>query len=339
MNIQSALAAWKKKTVTVSELKTLLHTQSDAELYTLVSNAASSGLLSPVRASGSNGNRSYPLYMKYRVTLAPDDASALEEIAVLHPLLLKSGVLQAKPELYRKHREPILKLNAYLFSGLPKIPIAKKERSFEIFDEEKQLDDRDFRSLLDRLGLTSETLKYYETPEYCFNDFIPRRKSRLRLLICENKDIWFNIRRRMYEDGACEIFGTQIDGVVYGNGNEINACGALKAYTVFLGADEVSYLYWGDIDRAGLDIFLTLRRNSPDLEIDLFTAAYIEMLRLAEGRSVPDSGDHRERTVDYQEIADRFPIEYGNRLLELLENNKRVPQEIISYEALLRVMK
>lgn len=339
MDIDSKLKSLGKKTINKSELEKLLHTSSDAELCNFVSDAAEKGVLSPVKSSGTNGNRVYPIYMKYRITITEDYSEALANIAMLHPSITKTGYLQAKPELYLKYENQLQKLNQYLFQAQPSVKVSRKERSFEIFDEEKQLEDNSFRNLLKRLGLTADALGYYNTPEYCFNDFIPEGKTQMVLLICENKDIWFNIRRRMYEDFSRAIFDTDIDGVIYGSGNKISESGALSAYTRFMNANSVQYLYWGDIDRAGLNIYLSLVKNNPELDIKFFIPAYEEMLRLAETRNIPDSTDHRERVQDYEPIYKLFSDEMRCCIEGYIDANKRIPQEIISYETLLTIMR
>lgn len=339
MNIETKLKAWNKKTINLSELGSLLHTDSDAELCNLVSDAVNYGILTPIKSSGTNGNRAYPLYLRYRIIISEDYSDAFSEIAMLHPAINKTGHLNSKPEMYVKFKAQLQKLNTYLFRTSSKVSVSKKERSFEIFNEEKQLEDKEFCNLLDRLGLTPDVLCYYETPEYCFNDYIPQRKSSMVLLILENKDIWFNIRRRMYEDGAFEILGTHIDGAVYGAGNRVSEAGALSEYTRFMGTDTVKYLYWGDIDRAGLNIFLSLSKNNPAMDIRLFVPAYLEMLRLSENREVSDSNDHRDRVGNYEEIYSLFSDEEKNQLIKLIESNKRLPQEIINYESLLKMMR
>ena len=118
MNIETRLKAWNKKTISLSELESLLHTGSDAELCSLVSDAVSRGFLSPVKASGTNGNRIYPLFLKYRITLSEDYSESLSEISLLHPSITKSGYLQLKPELYLKYKEQLKKLNNFLFTNV-----------------------------------------------------------------------------------------------------------------------------------------------------------------------------------------------------------------------------
>ena len=156
----------------------------------------------------------------------------------------------------------------------------------------------------------------------------------MTLLICENKDIWFNLRRMMFEEGARVLFDTHIDGVIYGCGNRVSEKNALTAYTQFMGNAAVKYLYWGDIDRAGLNIFLSLKRSNPELSIDLFVPAYEQMLRLATGRNMPNSVDLRERMDDYSQLYLLISDPLQEPFREAIMQNKRIPQEIISYKYL-----
>ena len=184
--------------------------------------------------------------------------------------------------------------------------------------------------MLERIGITADTLAFYDTPEYCFNDYIPDRKAQMTLLICENKDIWFNIRRMMFENNATNIFDTHIDGVVYGCGNKVSGMDALTSYTEFIGS-EVKYLYWGDIDRAGLNIYLSAVRANPNINIKLFVRAYEEMLRLAQTKNIPDSDDERNRIEDYSQIFGFVDQNLRTLIEQSIQNNKRIPQEIITY--------
>lgn len=330
--------------ITLTELRSVLHNPNEVTLYDVVSKAVSDGILSPVKKSGTNGNFVYPLYLKYHVLVTAVDHDNASEILSLHPLLLQSGILQQKPDLYTEHAREIRQMNAYLFRVVKEnqVPVSRKERSFEIFGDEKALDH--LGRFFNRLGLSMDVLMYYDTPEDCFHDYIPIRKDNLVLLVCENKDIWFNIRRRMFEDNATSIFGVHIDGIVYGEGNNASAAGtdgngSMTVYTKLLGIPNVFYLYWGDIDRAGFDIYMSIRKNNPTLNMSLFKQGYMEMLRLAEGRNIPDSDDHRTHSNDYKAILQWFGMEYIQKCLSYLDKNKRVPQEIITYQSLLTIMR
>lgn len=335
------LRKYGRKTITKTQLQSLLGISDDEFLFITVSELQNDNILVPIHNSKTNGNRVYPVYLKYRINIPDENFEAeLGEIQKLHPRLQSGSYLIDHPAVYRQHREDFNLLDSYFFkSRSSPVPVSRKERSFEIFGEEKRLDDSTFCRLLENLNLNSETLSFYDTPEYCFNDFIPVKKSNMTLLICENKDIWFNIRRRMFENRASEILGIHIDGTVFGGGNAVSENHALTNYSKFMGDTDITYLYWGDIDRAGLNIYLSLLKNNPELKIKLFTPGYEEMLRLAQNCTIPDSEDRREIMGDYEEIYASVSEKYRDAFKMNILKNKRIPQEIITYENLLTIMR
>lgn len=339
MNYKKILIQNKAKTITREALSSLLMTSSDKELFNHVVVMEKEGLIEKVKASSTNGNFAYPIYNKYRILVKEeinDDEVAL--IKNLHPLIKNKERLLKNVAEFHKYKLELSKLDAYLFRNkINNISVSRKERSFEIFGEEKCLDDKTFCNFLKNIGITEKELNFYDTPEYCFNDFIPLRKDDLTLLILENKDIWFNLRRRMYEDNCNVFLSAHIDGVIYGCGNRISERNALSEYSKFMSLNNISYLYWGDIDREGLNIFLKLKKANPELDIKLFVPAYVEMLHRSKNYMIPDSLDKREIVGDYQEIYDLFVVEDQEILRNLIENNKRLPQEIINYAYLVEV--
>lgn len=340
MHYIEKIKSFGKKTITKNELESIFCVSAEKELFDIIAQLSAQNVLAPMKSAKTNGNLVYPVYEKYRIII-PHDTYSLEqaEIKALHPLILQNGYLQARPEEYVKYQSLLKKLDRYLFSRQESShAVSRKERSFEIFDEEKVLDDQTFCSFLSRLGITKGILHFYDTPEYCFNDYIPEKKPQMTLLICENKDIWFNIRRMMFENHMQVIFDTHIDGVVLGCGNKISGAGALMSYTAFIGS-EIAYLYWGDIDRAGLNIYLSTIRNNPTLNITLFVPAYEEMLRLASARNIPDSQDARDRMDDYSSIYEHISQDLRATLADNIARNKRIPQEIISYASLQKIMR
>ena len=341
MTLCRYLETVRRKTITYQDLKKAAGCDSEESLYHEVKQCVEAGLLSPVASSKTNGNVLFPIYLKYRILAKADESETeKDQISKLHPILLESGLFQRKPAEYQRYKEQIQRLNAWLFSHMDSpIPISRKERSFEIFGEEKQLEDPSFVSLLKRLGVTPDYLSYYDTPEYCFNDYIPERKKALCLLICENKDIWFNIRRMMFEQQKFSLLGTEFHGVVYGCGNRISEKNALTSYTDFLGTSDIRYYYWGDIDREGLNIYVKLKRSNPGLDITLFTRAYETMLDRSVHSPVPTSQDNREQMEDYSEIYSGFDDGHLSMLKESIDQNKRIPQEIISFAVLVDIMR
>lgn len=338
MDVNSKLLAYGKKSITLEDLTDILKVEaSDAKtIFYKVSELIDASILEPVKNSGHNGNLRYPLFKKYRILVKAELSEDVEkQIRQLHPALQRTGYLSSHVQEYLKHRDVIKCLNVFLFSRNAGEPISRKERSFEIFGREKVLDDSEVKSLLRHLEISDSDLGFYDTPEYCFHDYIPERKNNLTLLVCENKDIWFNIRRCMFEDHFESLFGVAIDGVVYGNGNKVsNKAGALVEYVRFMGNPNVTFLYWGDIDREGFDIFRRTRDVNDSLNIKLFIPGYRKMIERAQSICLEDSPSSKKEGVSFENLFESFSAEEQHFLNRVLENNKLIPQEIISYTVL-----
>lgn len=338
MDIKSILKDYGKKIIELKDIKSLLKISilDEKKAYEKISELVLDGIIEPVKSSGKNGNIIYPLYKKYRILVKEkDDSGVLYEINRLHPLLLKSGYLTVKPSEFQKNRVIIKSLNVYLFKNNDEIFISRKERSFEIFGREKVLDDNSVKTLLRKLQITKLDLKFYDTPEYCFHDYIPVRKDHMTLLICENKDIWFNIRRCMFEDGVRSIFGIALDGVVYGEGNKVSdKTGALLEYVKFMGNPDVKFLYWGDIDREGFNIFRRTKEANYQLDISLFIPGYKKMIERARGIDIEYSPSSKKPMVKFNDLIADFSMEDQIFLNDIFDNNKLIPQEIVSYKYL-----
>ena len=338
MNIKEKLLGYGKKTITLEDIKKIMKISlmDEQSAYEQISEMIMEEIIEPVKSSGKNGNISYPLYKKYRILIKEEgDKETIGEVKRLHPLILRSGYLSGNPMEFQRNRVVIEGLSAFLFVDKDEIFVSRKERSFEIFGHEKTLDDSMVKALLRKLQITESELRFYDTPEYCFHDYIPVRKDHMMLLICENKDIWFNIRRRMFEDGVKRLFGIPIDGVVYGEGNKVSdRTGALEEYVKFMGEPDVKFLYWGDIDREGFDIFRRTKDANDRLDISLFVPGYRKMIERAKNIELEDSPSSKKQGMRFDDLINDFSDDERNFLTDIFENNKLIPQEIISYKYL-----
>lgn len=339
--MKNILKDYKKKTITLSELAKLLSINPNEveAIFMQVKELEEEKIVSPVKTSGTNGNYRYPLYKKYHINNREQtDETIIREIRGLHPSVQGGGYLIKHPEIYEEHREDLNKLSTYLLSGRDATCISRKERSYEIFGREKALEmDTDLWKALVNLNITAKTLNFYDTPEYCFHDYIPERKNSMVLLICENKDIWFNIRRCMFEDGARDIFGVHIDGVVYGEGKRVaDKRGALTEYVKFMGYPTVDFLYWGDIDREGLEIFKGAKKANTMLSVSLFVPGYKEMVSRAIDSELEDSPSGKNEGKDYGDLLMDFTDTEKRFIEKALLEGKLIPQEIITYKDISR---
>lgn len=325
-----ALHDHPRKRITLEELNQICDDYE--QLAEQIAELIEHGVLVPVKSSKTNGNLKMPLYMRYTICTENPLQISSDEIDVLHPRLTANGYLLRNRIQFVNNREFLLCLSEWLTNHKGNDMMSRRERSFSIFGYEKALDSH--LQLLDSMGISGDMLRFYETPEQCFSDYIPVRKNKMTLLICENKDIWFNIRRLMYESGVCLLFGIQIDGVIFGQGNDITGKEKFCSYAQYLGADDVSFRYCGDIDRAGFDIFLRLCKAAEKLQIELFLPAYQKMLELSRNIQLPDSDDGRCIMPEMSGILPMFSVDEQEQITLILGNNKRLPQEILSYPIL-----
>lgn len=340
MTFENKVMNHKTKSITKQQLEEYAGTSNVKVLYSLVKPLVDAGLLEPMKNASTNGNSVYTIYSKYRIVRENKDVSnEKQEIQKLYPKLISNNYLTEHPDRYILYKTQLQRLSSFFFKGAGNgISISRKERSYEIFGEEKQLDQTGLISLLKQIGITNDDLAFYDTPEYCFPDYYCRRRKEMTVLICENKDIWFDIRKIMFEDSGCRLWGRVLDGILYGGGNNVTKYKALTEYTHFMGDVHIRYLYWGDIDREGLNIYLRVIKSNPDISIRLFTEGYIRMMDMAKNNNVPDSDDKRELMMDYSEIYALFAEEYQKQFEQYILKNARVPQEIINYGILRKEM-
>ena len=71
MELVNKLKALKKKTITKSGLEKILNTTDPESVYNAIQE--NSDILIPVVSSKTNGNRRYPIYLKYRIAFEQKD--------------------------------------------------------------------------------------------------------------------------------------------------------------------------------------------------------------------------------------------------------------------------
>ncbi|MEN6326349.1 MAG: hypothetical protein ABFD18_09105 [Syntrophomonas sp.] len=301
-------------------------------------------LLSPVKASGSNG-RIPPLYNKYRIIKPREDFTQhMESIRRLNPRLNISAYLK-RPDLYEKHGEIVEGLSRYLWyeAGLLDEPMSRKERSFSIWRREKLLDERFalVREVLRFNGLGEDFLNYYDTPEPFF-EYVHSHSPEMLVLILENKDTWFTFRKLLQATGKNLIAGTAVDLLLYGEGNKITKKGALEEYAAgMLRSREgqvLRFLYFGDLDREGIRLFFRAREANPGLNIQVFVPLYLLMLKLAREREMPESRDKREMPADIEGFGALLGDGQAGIINDLLAAGRYIPQEIVNYQVLATIL-
>lgn len=323
-----------KKLVTIDEMRDYFKIDHYGKLVALVNLLVEQGTLTGVKASKSNGMNP-PLYNRYRINPRVEDLSYLEaEINYKFPLNCNREYYLANLQRYLVDKEAIDKLISYIRDHKQDLVqgMSINERSFAIWGQEKYLRKGHGETILNNLGLSLADLNIYQTPEP-FVYFSLKKERNQRILIVENKDTWYTLRKLMLE-GYSSFFGQALDTIIYGSGKTIER--SLEDYhdTVeeYL-LEPAQVMYWGDIDYEGIAIYERLKnRYRGSLNIELFKPAYEAMVELAQGRPMPQSKEEQNKNIQGIFLAEMQP--YNKKILDLLEEGRYIPQEIVNYQVL-----
>ena len=347
MELPEKIFLHTKQTISDVELQQIFQ-ESDYELFHIqVEKLVESGVLVPVKSSKTNG-RLPPLFNKYRIIKPREDYSGyLASVRRLNPLLNIAGYLQ-KPELYKKHWELVEGISKYLWFARDLLdnPMSRKERSFSVWGREKLLDEHMalVREVLKFNRLDEHFLNYYDTPEPFF-EYHHQPSELMTVLIIENKDTWFTFRKLMQASGKNNISGTEVNVLLYGEGNKITKKGALEEYRTTMlggqggqGGQAARFLYFGDLDWEGIRLFFRTREANPSLDIKPFVYLYRLMLELAESIELPKSLDQRGVIGPLHEFLSLLGLTEESSLTSILAEGRYIPQEIVNYQVTAKIL-
>lgn len=321
------------KRITLEALLSKRHQLDYSQQYTYITGLLEAGRIKPLKASGKNGKKP-ALYREYWLLEEKEDfGPLLEELKFRLVPSISIDYYQSHPDVYQQERPWVLMLDAWLRKQKGRIPVSESvnERSFEIWGREKFLTREQGRKILKHCGVSPEALNLYETTEplacYAHTRAVPQN-----LLILENKDTFYSMRRHLL-DGGESIFGVPIGTLIYGAGK-----GILRSFRDFelcvepYMADARNHIwYFGDLDYEGIGIWEHLAALCrPRRDIRPFGPAYEAMLEKAKQvRSLPDTKEQQNRNID-DTFFGYFPEDRSREMKRILEEGAYIPQEILN---------
>jgi hypothetical protein len=208
-----------------------------------------------------------------------------------------------------------------------------EERCLELFDNEKFLSLSKSR-ILTRLGITYEELKMMKYGQM-FSYWISNRRKTEKVIILENHSTFFSFKR--IAEKNLPIFNIVPDLLIFGDGKRIiKSLGFLNEIT---NPELCNIKYFGDMDPEGWLIYKLLKEKYDNLDISFFMPAY--RFLIDSGKEYP-MGDVLQNTnksiVEYiiKEFKKAGMDYYNNDVMRLWEKRRRIPQELLTYERLLK---
>ena len=185
----------KQTYITLEELENIIKPVDYMDLVQKVNRFIEDGIIAQVGSKRNTNGRIPFLYMKYRIIKDKEKDIELErEIKHLAPEFKIEKYLSNK-NLYKSQRDEIKKLDNFFKTDKEKLKVqlSKNERAYQIWKYEKMLDTQVGKSIL-RVNNLEEILNFYLTPEPFF-DYILNQKENMTILIIENKDTWYTLRK------------------------------------------------------------------------------------------------------------------------------------------------
>lgn len=303
--------------------------------YKYVVDLLSSGQIKSVKSSPGNGKKPALHTQFWLVDEKPDYSTWKDELLYRTDPHIRVDYYLHHLDMYDQDRRYVQRLSEYLQKkgGLPSVAISRNERSFEIWGEEKFLTGGAGRTILSRCNIDEAALNTYSTAEP-FAYFALYRTTPQRILILENKDPFFGMRKFLLE-GNREILGVNIGTLIYGAGKRVVS--SFREFEIsaepYMKDAGNELLYFGDLDYEGILIYETLAEAFTDSGvIRPFVPAYLSILDKGDRvQTLPQSKEHQNQNNNgsFFSFFDEHTV---GRMKNILESGRYIPQEILNTE-------
>ncbi len=326
--IQEMLETSKSKNITLEEIyqftKTIYSPEIAKQMDTIIEKLVQENKLEPLKNAKKN---LIGTPLKYRIVKPKKDyIEVKQEIMKLHNKINIQYYLK-HPEEYEEDRDEILKINNFITLENKEPILTVNERSYQIWKDEKKLKQQE--NILKKLGIDFKELNCYETyePFFYFENNQYNEKNK-KVLIIENRDTFWTFKKiaEKYQNFYL---------IIYGEGKKIlNSFEYIENFNI---KKETDILYFGDIDYEGINIYVSLVQTYSDYHILPYVVAYHKMIELENNpNQIKKKQNKRE---DYIEVfLNYFDEEDRKKLRIMFENNFYIPQEILNYEEVEKIV-
>ena len=320
--ILSFLQDRKKKTILLSELERLVGGQISYEDFALLINElVQRGILTAVKQQGYN-QKTIPLANAYRIVHSKIPADYLQEIERLHfildPLIKLEAYYSLSASEWSNDLPYILLLNDFLKKqGSPANEATAPERSYALVGDEKWIDEKGGKKLLERVGLwAAMNITYLPDPLMLAVNQLARREETSLHLVVENKTAFHALLTYLPD--------TNFYGLIYGAGWKITADIFMLDKQLGLKNHKPCIYYFGDLDYEGISIWHTLNMRYPALPALPF---YCALLSQPAARGKENQVCNEEALAHFLTY---FPAPDQERIRDILSNGGYYPQEALS---------
>nr|WP_263327791.1 Wadjet anti-phage system protein JetD domain-containing protein [Neobacillus sp. Marseille-Q6967] len=305
--------------------------------YRVIETLQTEGQLIPIQNNQYNGRTpALALYYWVNIKVQADKWDRLEMMKLSDQF--DFSYYERHPEWQTKDEwSRIQNLYTFLKSSQEREIVSLEERSLGLFGHEKFLMDSDSfpdgKGFLSRIGISEDQLKIVHNGE----PFVfwmkqgKEIKDIQRVLIVENLS-FFHTSIKLLETNQLDY---EPELIIYGEGTKIE-----RSFSFFFRMfPQKSYLFYyaGNLDAAGYGILIRLIEKYPDCCIQPALKIYRKMLECIEQRNdqkIGQTQNIKNRDLFFQ----WFTEEEQTLLMQLWQENKRIPQEVLTIETWRRWM-
>ncbi|RYL91664.1 Wadjet anti-phage system protein JetD domain-containing protein [Sporolactobacillus sp. THM19-2] len=328
-DVKQQLAEFQRKTIDLDQLGHLFGSQF--QTYEAFSRAVlrleEEQVLIMVRSTGRT-IRSPSLALKYRINrsaITGDYHKELQKYRLkLHTAINLDSYYRTDPSIWRRHLPYLWKIDRYLREkGFPEDQVPAPERSFELVGDEKWIDEKGGREILEKIHLF-DRLKIIPVSDplmFAVNPLSIHDTDQLHLIV-ENKTTYQGLLPIIRE--------TEFATLIYGSGKAvIKSIGQFTMqYPVHA---EHHFLYFGDLDKEGLSIWYSLNQKQKAEPALPFYQACLGK------QPVPGKAYQRLRDTAVDRFLSCFPKQQAERIRQTLLKGQYFPQEILKMKELQQI--
>lgn len=285
------------------------------------------GILQGVKSKGRT-TRTPSLAYQYRIDKSKLNASLHKEIESfrnkLHPAINVDEYFSKDPIVWEKDLSYILKIDRYLkINGFPKETVPAPERSFELVQDEKWIDEKGGKEILERLHLFT---KFKITPVsdplmFAIHPKTIQQSTQFHLIV-ENKTT--------YQGLLPALQLTDFSTLIYGSGKKV--IHSIEQFTDQYPVEADHYFfYFGDLDREGVSIWYSLTKK---IEVFLALPFYEACLRK---EPVVGKSYQRQYKQAQATFINHFRSDYQRKIIKVFNEGKYYPQEILKSKQLQQI--
>lgn len=324
----SFLEGEKKSTITLSQLENVADASDTYEEFaTAVFYLLNEEYIKAIKSHGMNW-RGLPI--SFRIQKGKVKQSLIDSIQKLqfqvHPEIQLQAYYSTSEKKWYEDLKWINKIDQYLkVNGLPTVDTNSSERSYQLVQDEKWIDEKEGKAILERIQLF-EKLKIVKTPDPLMYSLNPKRllsnPKKHKHLIVENKATYYGL--------IGTLATTSCTTLIYGAGWKISS--SLSQLSQQLGLNEEEYqhevYYFGDLDHEGISIYHHLHEK---YHVKLAREFYSSLMKkpFYKGKETQSSNEEAIR-----HFLLNFTTKEQEMIINLLDEGGYYPQEALAKEEL-----